>query len=1167
MRSRATIAILLVVLSVLPHTLSSVPVNRQTLVIWILGREAKGVIEAYDVTLYYSSPPPFIIGSVLADAILIVEEPTEIYTWIIEEAQKQNIPIFTNSSLLSKKYSNVTYFEGNIEKLIDLLHSKKGLGTNEGYVSLNVEVEGYRVKDPYILSITGLDTGYYSTILLEEGKTVFSMRRGVYILSLTRFFAKEIYPGYKGFICIRKPTKISIRKIYPYTIYAILSANTSFASSTYMPEKWEWNGVFIYKLEYIGLDNVSTLNLRVNNSKLNLRISCCTPLVYEFITPGKNNMQRITITNLHTINQSVQGVALLRSKGKIWATSIKGSEIYVPSMEGYLEVFLLDNLSGNIVAIYRGPTNTEIFLSPLGYLVADITDADFVYLVSKNGWFEGSYRSYSSIKGRRYLVIKGSERESVAKVYIAGSLFSVPLPRLKYGKTIFIPDLAKKAVKELSFKVFREAKNAVRDMEQAVSAARLYRLDLPQIEAARRRAEILLAEAEKEFLEGNYLVSKYDSEAALQAALEAISSMKDAYIAAIYSGILTLFIILVSSLVISAILTETYARRVLFSLIIFYILLVLAYYIHPGFKLIFNIQESEVLRKILLVNVVALLFYYFMFKEINQIGGENYDPENASWISVLALTFHIATKSLRKRKIRTLLTFLTITVSIFSFVAFTSVGYSLGVVSKPIPHTSIIGATIKLEGGIGREELVIIKNLAKDAKEIYRSIKAVEYSVHVGEKDYIIEGVIAIDPDLEDKTLGISSILLEGNLPLPGEVVISEPLARGMGLGIGSILEIKTKEGDYTIATMKVSGIFDPYALESLYDVDGERLLPIKLQQTELGSVRVKVSAEKTIIVNIKDSWRMGAYPRINSIYIGDYDKADSIAKFLADRLGAIVAVAAGGKGRLYLRGYKIGVEGGEAIVILAISTFVAVNTMLASLYEKKKELSIYSSLGMNPLHVKLLFIAEAIILGIAGGGIGYFSGISLSILGSNIPGLQGLRTHFTPEWTILPMISAIGIMTLATLKPAETASLQVVPSFERRWRLRFKHGGYIREVLPFRINIELINEYLTFIKKRIESTYPPHSVLLRTKSEIEVKNDIVILKIQADLVSEGRASAEIILRHRLVSKRFYSVELVVKPLSITGEKYFELVYNVVDEIRKSLLAWQAIYRSRFLRL
>lgn len=81
---------------------------------------------------------------------------------------------------------------------------------------------------------------------------------------------------------------------------------------------------------------------------------------------------------------------------------------------------------------------------------------------------------------------------------------------------------------------------------------------------------------------------------------------------------------------------------------------------------------------------------------------------------------------------------------------------------------------------------------------------------------------------------------------------------------------------------------------------------------------------------------------------------------------------------------------GGIALVVSAIGMF---NTMTVTLLQRTKEIGIMRTIGASPFDIKLLFVAESIVVGFLGGMVGMTIGVVLGLL-MNF-GLNQLATSF----------------------------------------------------------------------------------------------------------------------------------------------------------------------------
>jgi len=83
-----------------------------------------------------------------------------------------------------------------------------------------------------------------------------------------------------------------------------------------------------------------------------------------------------------------------------------------------------------------------------------------------------------------------------------------------------------------------------------------------------------------------------------------------------------------------------------------------------------------------------------------------------------------------------------------------------------------------------------------------------------------------------------------------------------------------------------------------------------------------------------------------------------------------------------FLTAYYLGeyIEEQGTGLVLPLMVLVMLNiglSMFANVNERRNEIASLSSIGLNPAHIAALFIAEAMIIGFIGGGLGYLLGAS----------------------------------------------------------------------------------------------------------------------------------------------------------------------------------------------
>lgn len=120
----------------------------------------------------------------------------------------------------------------------------------------------------------------------------------------------------------------------------------------------------------------------------------------------------------------------------------------------------------------------------------------------------------------------------------------------------------------------------------------------------------------------------------------------------------------------------------------------------------------------------------------------------------------------------------------------------------------------------------------------------------------------------------------------------------------------------------------------------------------------------------------------------------------------------------------------GLAAITLAVGCFGVVNTMLTSVHERIKDIGIMRAVGASRNQIMKIFFYEAIIVGVAGGFLGYVAGTLLAyIVGPLIFG--DVAITYVPQYFLPSLALATLIAVIASVYPAFRASkIKVADSF-----------------------------------------------------------------------------------------------------------------------------------------
>ncbi|MCG9129153.1 LysM peptidoglycan-binding domain-containing protein [Candidatus Poribacteria bacterium] len=189
---------------------------------------------------------------------------------------------------------------------------------------------------------------------------------------------------------------------------------------------------------------------------------------------------------------------------------------------------------------------------------------------------------------------------------------------------------------------------------------------------------------------------------------------------------------------------------------------------------------------------------------------------------------------------------------------------------------------------------------------------------------------------------------------------------------------------------------------------------------------------------------------------LGAIDKLDLIMAPLMNRIALDFFVGRDKDTYLYSSIGMTSFSGmGNLFVPILIAALIVLNTMLGAVYERVREISIYSSVGLAPIHIAFLFLAEACVYAIVGAVLGYLMGQVIATTLVHFGWLAGLTLNYSSMSTVVATVIVMIVVLLSTLYPAIKASRMAVPDIERKWKLPEPEGDVWHFNLPFTVLAE----------------------------------------------------------------------------------------------------------------
>jgi hypothetical protein len=331
------------------------------------------------------------------------------------------------------------------------------------------------------------------------------------------------------------------------------------------------------------------------------------------------------------------------------------------------------------------------------------------------------------------------------------------------------------------------------------------------------------------------------------------------------------------------------------------------------------------------------------------------------------------------------------------------------------------------------------------------------------------------------------SILPGGRWLKPGDrdvCLLSERLVKDvLKLDPQSAIGTQLRIGSYTVSLV---GVFSSEILGEVKDLDGETLSPADFsasaaafgsdQQAQGQTATVEnlesaatakyihVDCADTVIVPWRLSQLLGADLRSVAVRVEDNSELLYLVDRVLQRLEKNIYVGKDGRRQFYASTGKMSLAGlGNLVVPLLISVLILLNTMIGAVYERGREITIFSSLGLAPSHIAALFMAEALVYATLGAILGYLVGQGVAKI-IQMAGISGLYLNYSSSSavfvTAIVMLSVLG----STLYPAILAARAAAPSEERSWGVPEPKGDEISLELPFSFQRDLVPGVALFL-------------------------------------------------------------------------------------------------------
>ncbi|MEE2659879.1 MAG: FtsX-like permease family protein [Candidatus Latescibacterota bacterium] len=513
-------------------------------------------------------------------------------------------------------------------------------------------------------------------------------------------------------------------------------------------------------------------------------------------------------------------------------------------------------------------------------------------------------------------------------------------------------------------------------------------------------------------------------------------------------------------------------------------------YIHPAFKLSSSPYIIFLAFVIFAIGGTALFMLLSRFSRSvadRKRAASGVHEADIGRLSATAAAIDLGISNLRKRPMRTFLTVATITLLTFTAQAFTSVQtyikfYQIARDTEP----SYEGALLRDRGWRGLQMSVLgyVQSAFGEAAAVIP--RSWYHTKKIGEREFI-----DVERVEDDTRFSSFAYALLGFTPQERDVMGLDGLLQGassrwfeegdrsvciLPAAIAEIVGIDSSEvGEATIRfmgkTWKVIGLIDGDAMDRVRDLDGEALTPVdaakeakKMEQMEDLDPRLAdtssietfshLSANNVLLVPFEDVIDLNG--RLYSMAITGFSDIERLTGDVEDfvtRVAVPLFVGKEGKVRVYTSMGSAALAGVTNVLVpILIAALIVLNTMMGAVYERDREIGVYSSVGLAPSHISALFIAESLVYATLGAVLGYLLGQSIALFLTRNDLMGGMFMNYSSLSAIVSTVIVMLTVVLSAIYPARKAASMSVPDVTRQWKFPDPEGDNWHFDFPFTI-------------------------------------------------------------------------------------------------------------------
>jgi ABC-type lipoprotein release transport system permease subunit len=659
--------------------------------------------------------------------------------------------------------------------------------------------------------------------------------------------------------------------------------------------------------------------------------------------------------------------------------------------------------------------------------------------------------------------------------------------------------------------------------------------------------------------------------------------------------------------------SATIYKRIIGFTFILALLIAVIYNVHPAFELAYSPMVVILAFFIIGLSFMVTLIIFFRFEDemiLLQQRTTHKRPEEISRWKAFVAAFFLGVSNLRRRRIRTILTCTTLIILTFTIMSFTTIKSSRKEVRLPFqteaPYQGLLLKRVNRMSLPPQATDILVSSMSAVSKPAPRvwlegndPARPVSVPLRKGKNEIEIQGLIGLSPN-EAYVTRLDTILTSGRWFTDDDrtaIILEEQMAVRLGV---------VMDGDRTVmlwgSPFTVIGTFKAETFDKTLDLDGEPLTPVIFPEeagTEMSEEEMEalesgddlrvfqsryqhISAGQTAIIPAKTLLAAGGQLKNIAVKPADTSEISSIATNLTDRFSLAIFTGEEDGVWLYNISDTMNYSGVPNIIIpLLISVLIVLNTMISSVYERKGEIAVYTSVGLAPSHVGFLFVAEAMALAVISVVIGYLVAQVSAALLSATPLWAGITVNYSSMAGVAAMILVMIVVLISVLYPARVAARIAIPDVNRTFKLPVPVDNQIQVTLPFLMKYRehesiggFIYNYLVShrdVSHGIFSTGPVDIVfscstvdeIHKMVAESDSPADLRCLHLRSNVWLAPfdfgiMQTVDIQFCPALEGQEFLEIKLTLKRRSGESSVWQRINTSFLHEVRKQLLVWRS---------